>query len=99
MEQSKILFTQISNHQQSSANITLSGNARTAYGDSRNTSISASSLSVSVLIDGAEGADTLSGGTSNDHMYGGDGNDVISGDLGYDTLSGGGGIDSVSGNN
>ncbi|WP_198301924.1 tandem-95 repeat protein [Curvibacter sp. AEP1-3] len=51
----------------------------------------------SIVVDGREGDDTLSGGASADRLYGGAGSDNLSGGAGNDLLDGGMGADSMDG--
>lgn len=74
-------------------------------GDDTVTAASADST-VSYIVDGGigndtltggGGGDTLSGGSGDDVLAGGLGNDTLSGDDGNDTLNGGGGTDTLNG--
>jgi VCBS repeat-containing protein len=65
----------------------------TVNGDAGNNTFDASGVTgatpVGVLLDGAGGTDTLTGGAGNDTLIGGDGNDVLKGGAGDDTIYGG----------
>ncbi|MBO9403220.1 hypothetical protein [Shimia sp. R9_3] len=75
-----------------SANITTSGNTYDGvYGDARNNSINSASTSVSVLLSGAAGNDSLTGGAEGDIILGGEGVDSLIGGAGDDLLDAGGG--------
>jgi uncharacterized delta-60 repeat protein len=54
-------------------------------------------VTVPIIFNGSEGADSFSGGSGNDQFLGGPGNDVGAGNEGADVLVGGGGNDSLSG--
>ena len=57
----------------------------------------ASSLTVSLFVDGGAGNDTIKGGGGNDILLGGPGNDRLMGAAGRDLLIGGTGVDRVLG--
>ncbi len=69
--------------------------ATTAYtlGTNGDDVIDKSAQSITQLISGANGNDTLTGGTANDTLNGGNGNDILNGGPGADTLTGGAGAD------
>jgi Ca2+-binding RTX toxin-like protein len=46
-----------------------------------------------IVVDGGDGNDTLTGGSSNDTLIGGDGNDILDGKGGADEMTGGAGDD------
>jgi hypothetical protein len=52
---------------------------------------------VSAAAVGADGNDTLNGGTGDDKLFGAGGNDTLNGGPGNDTLNGGGGNDNLNG--
>lgn len=61
----------------------------------RNDVLDASSETVAVNVDGADGDDILTGGSGNDIFYGGAGSDTLYSSVGNDTLYGGNGWDYV----
>ena len=62
-------------------------------GTSGDDTIDKSAETITQLISGANGNDTLTGGTANDTLNGGAGNDILHGGKGADTLTGGAGAD------
>ena len=77
-------------------NLTVQAAAPTsAYtlGTSGDDVIDKSAQTITQLISGVGGNDSLSGGAANDTLNGGDGNDVLRGGQGADTLTGGAGAD------
>ena len=61
------------------------------------TTSQAVAITVTNIIEGGAGGDSLTGGTGNDSMDGGGGNDTLLGGAGNDTLAGGTGNDSLNG--
>jgi Ca2+-binding RTX toxin-like protein len=66
-------------------------------GGAGNNRIDASQATVSVVLLGQGGDDTLAGGSGNDTIDGGAGDDIANGGLGNDSLTGGDGNDGLSG--
>lgn len=66
-------------------------------GGATNNLLDASAFTGMVILDGADGNDTLIGGTSGDSLMGGMGDDSLLGRLGDDTLRGGDGDDTLKG--
>ncbi len=57
---------------------------------------SVSNFNINTIIDGGNGADTITAGNENDTIYGGWGNDVITSGQGNDIVHGGRGSDSIT---
>jgi Ca2+-binding RTX toxin-like protein len=76
-------------------NLTLTGTASFAVGNSLNNLITGNALEN--LIIGGDGADTVSGGAARDAIFGEAGNDVLNGDAGIDYIVAGSGDDVING--
>ncbi|NWH08302.1 MAG: M10 family metallopeptidase C-terminal domain-containing protein [Alphaproteobacteria bacterium] len=84
--------------------VTIGTGIEFAGGYTGNDTLNASALTTAITIGGAEGNDTLTGGTAGDLLaggtgvdtiHGGEGNDTIFGDAGADALYGDGGDDNL----
>jgi Ca2+-binding RTX toxin-like protein len=74
-----------------------SGQIRITLGDGNDQLNVASSMTVSMFVDGGAGDDTIKGGGGNDILLGGPGNDRLMGAAGRDLLIGGTGADRILG--
>lgn len=71
----------------------------TITGSTSNDGLTLTSISTEMVIDGADGADTISSGSLGDTLTGGDGADSLAGNSGDDSLNGGLGTDTLNGGN
>jgi Ca2+-binding RTX toxin-like protein len=78
-----------------STTLTIAGNASANTIDASGVTFGTSV--VQLIIDGDDGADTITGSAGKDLINGGAGNDVINGGAGNDTIMGGAGNDTLSG--
>jgi Ca2+-binding RTX toxin-like protein len=69
----------------------------TITGTALNDGLTLSSVSTEMVIDGADGADTVSSGSLGDTLTGGNGADSLDGNSGNDSLSGGADADTLDG--
>ncbi len=74
-------------------NVTVTNNATYTSGGPGDDVINRSAFSNSQLVNGQDGADTITGGSGPDTLNGGNGNDVLKGGPGADTFTGGAGAD------